>query len=101
MERKEVVGLTDFGGCMTLKGQTGIRFRHTFSVINYLYRRPARIDHYYVNGLGTSIHRIFYQLLNDRGWTLYDLTSCYLVSHAIRKKMYQITHLSQVAWDAS
>jgi hypothetical protein len=37
---------------------------------------------------GTGINRILDQLLDDRSWTLNNLTSSNLVGYAIGKKMY-------------
>ena len=92
MKGKEVVGLCDLRGGMTLERQAGICLRHTLSIVDHLNHRSSGIHHHHMNGRSTGIHRVLHQLLDDRSRSLDDLTSSNLVGHTIRKQMNHITH---------
>ena len=77
---------------MTFEGQTGIGLRHATAVVDDLYGRASGIDDDHIDGMGTGIDSIFYQLLDDRGGALYHLASGNLVGHAVRKKLYYVSH---------
>ena len=89
---KKVVGLANLRSGMSLKRKTGIGFRHALAIVNHLNRCPACVYHYHVDGVGSGIHSILHQLLDDTGRTLYHLTSSYLVGNAIGQDLYDITH---------
>ena len=77
---------------MAFKGQTGIRFGHATAVIDNLNGRTSGVDHQYIDGMGTGIDGVLDQLFDDRGRALYHLAGSYLVSHAVRKKLYYVSH---------
>ena len=82
-EGKEIICLTDLRGGMALKGKTGIRLRHSLAIINDLDVGATRIHHDHLNIPGAGINSILHQLLDDRSWSLYHFSCCYLIGNRI------------------
>ena len=59
---------------MTLKGQTRIRFGHSFSIVNNLDAGLSCIRYQNMYFCGFCINRVFYQFLDDRRRTLNHLS---------------------------
>ena len=55
MKVEEVVGLTDLGRSMALKGQASVGLRHTFTIVDDLNGRTSCIDHGNVDMLGAGV----------------------------------------------
>ena len=77
---------------MALERQPGIGLGHTLAIVDDLNGGAPGIYDNHVDGCGTSIDGILHQFLDDRGRTLYHLTSCYLVGYAVGKKMDDVLH---------
>ena len=75
---------------MALEGQSGVGLAHPLAVIDDLQAGASSIDSNDINAMSIGIDSIFYQLLNDGGWSLNDLASCYLVGHGIGKKLNDV-----------
>ena len=82
-KREKVVCFTNLRSGMTFERKTCISFRHTLSIIDYLNRSAASINHQHINMRCSCINGILHQLLNNRSWTLNNLTSCNLVGYTI------------------
>ena len=87
---EEIVGLADFRCGMPFESQAGIGFRHAAAVVNDLQGGAACVDHQHTDILGTGIHGILHQLLNDRSGTLNHLASGNLVSNGIGEKLNDV-----------
>ena len=70
---------------MPFKSHAGVSLRHTFSIIDHLDQCTTGVLYIHLNVSGAGIHRIFYQLLYDRGWTLDNLARRYLIGNTVRK----------------
>ena len=68
---------------MALESETGIGLRHTTAVVDDLNAGTSSIYHHDIDGVCSGIHSILYQLLDDRGWSLYHLSSSYLVGNTV------------------
>ena len=92
MEGKEVVGLLNLRGGMTLKGQPGIGLRHAMSVVNDLYGGAARINDDDADALCAGIDGVLHQFLDDRSRSLDYLTGGNLIGHRVGKQLNNVTH---------
>ena len=81
MKVEEVVGLTDLGRSMALKGQASVGLRHTFTIVDDLNGRTSCIDHGNVDMLGAGVDSVLYEFLDDRGGALDNLTGRDLVGY--------------------
>ena len=77
---------------MTLKGQTRIRFGHSFSIVNNLDAGLSGIRYQNMYFGGFCINRVFYQFLDDRRRTLNHLSGSNLVRNRIGQQMNDIAH---------
>ena len=77
---------------MAFKGQTGIRFGHSLSVVDNLNAGFSGIRYQNMYFSGFRINRIFYQFFDDRCRTLNHLSGSNLVRNRIGQQMNDIAH---------
>ena len=68
---------------MPFERHTGIRFGHTFPVIDYLDQCTAGILNVHLDMCGSGIDRIFNQFLYNGSRPLNDFTGRYLIGYTI------------------
>ena len=84
MQGKKIGSLTDLRSGMALKSESGIRLRHTLSIVYNLNAGTTSILHQHLHSGSPSINGVFHQLLYHRSWSLDDFTSSDLVGDGIR-----------------
>jgi len=81
---KKVGGKTDLWGCMPLPAETGIGFRHSGTIVNYLNECTPGIFYIYSYNVSTGINSIFNQFLYNGSRSLNNLSRSNLVGYRIR-----------------
>ena len=92
MKGKQIGRFANLGGGMAFESQTGIRFRHSLSVINDLNGSLSRIHYLHINMLRSRINGIFYQFLDNGSRALNYLACRNLIGNRIGKQTNYITH---------
>ncbi|OPZ13745.1 MAG: hypothetical protein BWZ06_01285 [Bacteroidetes bacterium ADurb.BinA261] len=93
VQRKKIVGISDFRCGMSFKSHASVSYRHSIAIVYHLYECSTRIFNNNLDMGRARIYRIFDQLLDYRCRPLDNLSGSDLICDRVRQQMYDVGHI--------